>query len=68
MSTDAEYYFNTETGEVEEGKPSSWTHRMGPYPTREEAAHALERAQQRNETWDGQDAKQQPGAFDDEDD
>ncbi|MGC5166560.1 SPOR domain-containing protein [Luteimicrobium sp. DT211] len=66
MSTDVEYYFNTQTGEVEEGKPSSWTHRMGPYRTREEAAHALERAQQRNETWDGQEGST-AGALDDDD-
>ena len=26
--------------------------RLGPYPTRAEAEHALERAQERNEEWD----------------
>ncbi|WOQ18951.1 hypothetical protein R0145_11995 [Raineyella sp. W15-4] len=26
--------------------------RLGPYPTREEAGHALERVQERNEAWD----------------
>jgi hypothetical protein len=26
--------------------------RLGPYPTREEAARALERAEERNEEWD----------------
>ncbi|PJI93453.1 SPOR domain-containing protein [Luteimicrobium subarcticum] len=57
MSTDAEYYFNTETGEVEQGKPTAWTHRMGPYPTREEAARALEKAQSRNSAWEKQDAE-----------
>lgn len=62
MSTDAEFYFNTETGEVEEGKPSSWTHRLGPYPSREQAARALETARARNKAWNGQDA-----ASDDED-
>jgi hypothetical protein len=28
---------------------------LGPYPTREEAARALERVQQRNREWDAQD-------------
>jgi hypothetical protein len=28
---------------------------LGPYPTREEAAHALERVQERNKEWDDQD-------------
>lgn len=50
MSLDAagEFYYNTETGQVEEGKQSDYTERMGPYPTREAAAHAWEIARQRN--------------------
>jgi hypothetical protein len=51
MAKDAKYYFNTTTGEVEVGRPSSWVARMGPYSTREEAQHALERARARNEEW-----------------
>ena len=47
-----EFYFNTKTHEVEVGKPSSWTNRMGPYPTREAAERALQIAQVRTETWD----------------
>lgn len=47
-----EFYFNTKTRQVEVGKPSSWTHRMGPYPTREAAERALQIAQVRTETWD----------------
>ena len=47
-----EFYFNTKTRQVEVGKPSSWTHRMGPYPTREAAERALQLAQVRTETWD----------------
>lgn len=47
-----EYYFNTKTRQVEVGKPSSWANRMGPYPTREAAEHALQIAQVRTETWD----------------
>ena len=29
--------------------------RLGPYPTREEASHALETAKRRNEEWDAAD-------------
>lgn len=50
-----EFYFNTKTRQVEEGKPSSWTNRMGPYPTREAASHALEKAVRRTEAWDEED-------------
>ena len=32
------FWFNPTTGEVEEGRVSPWTDRMGPYPTREAAA------------------------------
>lgn len=55
MST--EFYFNTKTRQVEEGKPSSWTHRMGPYPTREAAERALEKAERRTEAWDEEDRR-----------
>lgn len=46
------YYFNTNTGEVEQGYRSDWTGRMGPYRTYEEAERALETAAQRNEAWE----------------
>ena len=29
--------------------------RLGPYPTRDEAAHALQKVQERNEKWDRED-------------
>lgn len=47
-----QFYFNTETRQVEVGKPSSWTNRMGPYPTREAAERALQTAQTRTQSWD----------------
>jgi hypothetical protein len=47
-----EYYYNLDTGEVEEGLVSGWTQRIGPYPTREAAQHALDTAARRNDTWD----------------
>ena len=59
MDDAREFYFNVSTGEVEEGKVSSWANRMGPYDTREEAAHALERAAQRSEAWDEEDEREE---------
>lgn len=50
-----EFYYNLETGEVEEGKASDVFDRMGPYATREEAANALKSAGARNEKWDKED-------------
>jgi len=37
-----EFWYNERTGEVEEGPQSLAVHRIGPFPTREEAARALE--------------------------
>ncbi|WP_147107069.1 SPOR domain-containing protein [Nesterenkonia populi] len=47
-----EYWYNVTTGEVEEGRKSSWKHLMGPYATRAEAQQALERARQRSDEYD----------------
>jgi len=49
------YYFNTRTGEVEQGFASSWSDRMGPYATRAEAENALALAAQRNKQWEQDD-------------
>ncbi len=50
-----EYWYNTETGQVEEGRRSDWSKVMGPYPSREAAGHALEQARARSAAWDAQD-------------
>ncbi|WP_454858176.1 SPOR domain-containing protein [Promicromonospora soli] len=55
MTTGEQYWYNTETGEVEEGHRSSWTHLMGPYGTRAEAERALANAKARSESWDKDD-------------
>ena len=55
MSTAAEYWYNTESGQVEEGKRSSWTNLLGPFATRAEAEQALSTAKARNEEWDRED-------------
>ncbi|WP_062078965.1 hypothetical protein [Demequina globuliformis] len=56
-----QYYFNTRTGEVEEGPQSSWENRMGPYDTREEATKALETARKRTQAWDEADEEWRQG-------
>jgi hypothetical protein len=53
-----EFYYNTETGGVEQGKQSSWSHLMGPYPTREAAQQALDRARARSAAWDEEDRRE----------
>ncbi len=40
MSTDEQYWYNTETKAVEVGRRSAWSHLMGPYSTRAEAERA----------------------------
>ncbi|GIG39981.1 SPOR domain-containing protein [Cellulomonas phragmiteti] len=50
----SEYFYNTRTHEVEEGRQSTSSQLMGPYATREEAAEALDRARARNETWEAE--------------
>ena len=56
MSTESdhpvEYWYNTRTRMVEKGRQSSWEHLMGPYSSPEEARHAPEIAQARNELWE----------------
>lgn len=47
------YCLNHEQVEPEAGCGNM--HRMGPYPTREEAERALEQAEERNAEWDAQD-------------
>jgi hypothetical protein len=56
-----EYWFNTATGQVEEGPQSSWANRLGPYGTREEAQRALEKARERSESWDREDEEWRRG-------
>ncbi len=53
---ESEFYYDVKTGEVLEGKTIGWANRMGPYPTRDAAAHALELARARTRAWDREDA------------
>lgn len=46
-----EYYYCLKHGTVEEGPECRAADRFGPYASREEAAHAMETARERNEEW-----------------
>lgn len=52
-----EFFYNTRTRQVEEGRRSHWQSLMGPYPTREAAARALETARARSEAFDQADRR-----------
>jgi hypothetical protein len=57
-----QFWFNTRTGQVESDDDKSQSKDLlGPYASREEAAHALERARERTETWDEQDRRWREG-------
>jgi len=47
-----EWYYNVDTGKVEPYEGAKASKRLGPYKSPEEAARALEIAQERNEAWD----------------
>jgi len=49
-----EFYYLLSTGKVVEGPQGSWRDRIGPYPTREAAAKALETARHRDAAWEAQ--------------
>ncbi|NRD25885.1 MULTISPECIES: SPOR domain-containing protein [unclassified Frigoribacterium] len=51
-----EFWFNTKTHEVEEGKVSPAVDRAGPYATRDEAAKAIETIKARNAALDAEEA------------
>lgn len=45
------YWYNTHTGEVEEGQQSLAVYRIGPFATAEEAARAPEIVKEKGEHW-----------------
>lgn len=47
-----EWFYCLEHGKVEEGPECPGKDRMGPYASREEAAHAMETAAERNVKWE----------------
>ena len=56
-----QFWFNTETKQVEQGRQSHYTDLMGPYPTQAEAQQALDTAAARNEAWDDEDDRWKKG-------
>ena len=56
MSEQKNFWYNTRTGEVEEGPQSLGTDRIGPFATRDEAARALEIVAARAKQWNDEDA------------
>ncbi|MBL3686992.1 methionine aminopeptidase [Leucobacter zeae] len=50
------YWFNTRTGEVEEGPQSLSVDRIGPFASRDEAARANEIVAERAKRWAEEDA------------
>lgn len=53
-----DYWYNIQTGQVEQGAQSSWRHLLGPYTSYAEAAQAIERVQANNEAWEEEDARE----------
>ena len=53
---DEQYWYNTKTGQVEQGRTSVWENRMGPYKTRAEAENALATARKNTAEWDSEDS------------
>lgn len=52
----AEFWYNTRTGEVEEGRLSPSVDRAGPFETAEEAARAPEIIAERSRRWAAEEA------------
>ena len=56
-----EFWFNTKTGQVEEGHQSDWRNLLGPYPDRASAERALQTAREKTERWDEEDRAWEEG-------
>ncbi|MCX7522414.1 SPOR domain-containing protein [Microbacterium sp. STN6] len=58
MAEDIEhqYWYNQKTGEVEQGFQSPSIDRVGPFATRDEAAHALDTLRENSRRWAEDDA------------
>lgn len=52
---ESQWWFNDKTGQVEQGPQSAQRDRIGPFDTREDAQHALDRIAANNEKWDAED-------------
>ena len=59
--SDGEWYWCLRHHAVEPFEGCRAEDRLGPYPTRDEAAHALQKVQERNEEWDREDEEYEDG-------
>ena len=55
MNEDQSWWYCLKHGNVEQGPGCPGKDRLGPYASREEAEHALDRVRERNQEWDAQD-------------
>ncbi|MEO6309062.1 MAG: SPOR domain-containing protein [Leifsonia sp.] len=53
--TEKQFWYNMRTGEVEQGFVSPSLDRAGPFATREEASHALEKLRANSAKWSEED-------------
>ncbi|MFC7220033.1 hypothetical protein ACFQLX_17955 [Streptomyces polyrhachis] len=59
--SDEGWYYCIEHRAVEQGPQCPARDRLGPYPTREAAEHAIQIAEARNEKWDSDDDRWRDG-------
>ena len=64
MDNNKQWYVNTVTGQIAQGKLWPDTQRLGPYATRDDAANAWTIIEKRNKAWD-EDDKQWRQWYDD---
>lgn len=53
-----DYWYNIQTGQVEQGAQSGWKHLLGPYSSYAEATKAMERVKANNEAWEDEEASE----------
>lgn len=56
MADEAQYWYNSRTGQVERGKLSNAIDRVGPFATHEEAEQAPQKLRENAERWAAEDA------------
>jgi len=56
--TEHQFWYNMRTGKVEQGFESPSVDRVGPFATRVEASHALEKLRENSAKWAEEDARE----------
>lgn len=52
LEADQQWWYNLTTGEVEQGMVSTSYDRVGPFETKDQAQHALEKLAENNRAWE----------------